>query len=81
MTSVEVPMCMECANLLGAKKEKLSCLAFPAGIPETIITGDHDHTEPFNGDRGILFKPLPKPGAPAPEAEPATDEDTPDAEV
>ena len=34
------------------------CKAFPKGIPDKILTGEHDHTKPFKGDNGILFEPL-----------------------
>ena len=34
------------------------CKAFPKGIPDKILTGEHAHTKPFKGDNGILFKSL-----------------------
>ena len=34
------------------------CIAFPDGIPQVILTGEHDHRKPFAGDRGIHFDPL-----------------------
>jgi hypothetical protein len=36
-----------------------SCKAFPAGIPFAIRTGEIDHRQPFDGDNGIVFEPLP----------------------
>ncbi len=32
------------------------CRAFPGGIPDAIVFGDHDHREPFEGDRETLFR-------------------------
>lgn len=34
------------------------CVAFPDGIPEPIIRGEADHSEPYPGDNGIRFTPL-----------------------
>jgi hypothetical protein len=52
-------ICMGCANLM--ERDPLApaatkCTAFPKGIPWQINSGDLDHTEPFDGDNGILFK-------------------------
>ena len=46
--------CLRCKHF----KDFLKCNAFLKGIPEEILTGEHDHTKPFKGDNGILFKPL-----------------------
>jgi hypothetical protein len=35
---------------------RLKCKAFSKGIPEEILTGEHDHTKPFKGDGGITFE-------------------------
>lgn len=37
------------------------CIAFPKGdgIPEPIRDGTNPHTEPYPGDHGLLFEPLP----------------------
>ncbi len=49
-----VPICNSCIN----SKMDGSCFAFPKGIPEKILTGEHDHTKPFPGDNGIRFEPI-----------------------
>ena len=35
---------------------ELRCAAFPKGIPEKILSGEHDHTKLYEGDNGIRFK-------------------------
>ena len=47
--------CLGCAHfhLTGG------CDAFPEEIPQAIFTGEHDHTQPYPGDNGIRFEPLP----------------------
>ena len=47
-------LCDLCAHL----GDNETCKAFPNGIPEEILTGDHDHTEPYPGDNGIQFEPM-----------------------
>jgi len=47
--------CAECKNYVF----DLTCLAFPEGIPEEILTGESDHTEPLpEQDNDIVFEPL-----------------------
>ena len=49
--------CPNCKYLIGTNKH-LVCEAFTNGIPEKILTGEHDHTEPYEGDGGILFQKI-----------------------
>ena len=46
--------CVNCKRYQGLGE----CEAFPDGIPEEIMTGTHDHSEPFEGDQGLLFDPM-----------------------
>ena len=53
--------CEECARLQSLEG-RTKCEAFPGGIPDEILTGQHDHTTKFRGDHGLRFKPRRKPG-------------------
>lgn len=44
--------CLECTHYQG----DVTCDAFPDRIPEEIMTGLHDHREPYSGDNGIQFE-------------------------
>ena len=35
-----------------------TCKAFPGGIPEEILRGQHKHERPYKGDNGIRFEPI-----------------------
>jgi len=48
--------CFNCTRLFETADGPLSCLAFPDGIPEAIITGEVDHSVPFEGDHGIQYE-------------------------
>lgn len=46
--------CLECKHYEGMHV----CKAYPEKIPMEIFTGQHDHTEPYEGDNGIQFEPI-----------------------
>lgn len=51
---VEFSLCVMCVH----KKTDATCIAFPAGIPAEILTGEHDHRAPYPGDNGIQYEPI-----------------------
>lgn len=54
MTTI-VGGCDNCKHYLS----ELRCLAFPDGIPDDILSGEFDHTQPHEGDNGIQYEPRP----------------------
>ena len=48
-----VSQCTFCAH---RSPDGTRCKAYPDGIPAEILFNDHDHTLPFNGDNGILYR-------------------------
>lgn len=50
--------CWDCRHFLESEYDAHSCAAFPDGIPDAIIDGEFDHTQPYPGDNGIRFEEL-----------------------
>ena len=54
MTTYAMPMCMFCTRYRNA----MTCDAYPDGIPAEIISSEHDHRQPYEGDGGMVFDPF-----------------------
>jgi len=49
----------DCQTCLNRSKVLLSrCVAYPDGIPYDILVGKVKHRTPYEGDGGILYKPI-----------------------
>ena len=45
--------CATCKFWTGSAR----CRAFPNGIPQSLLKGKRDHTQPYPGDRGFRYRP------------------------
>lgn len=56
------PLCTRCLHLhdqadaFDTEDGAWTCDAFPEGIPEGILFGEIDHTQPVEGDHGIQYE-------------------------
>ena len=53
----DAPLCAACRHLRSASGRRLTCDAFPLGIPRAILDGRVDHRVPYPGDDGLRFAP------------------------
>ena len=58
MTIGRAPICLGCQHFDRDRDDKLTCSAFPDGIPAAILNNQHDHRTPYRGDGGIVFSPV-----------------------
>jgi len=56
----DIILLSKCNNCIHKYKVSVGCEAFPNGIPDKILTGEHNHKEPYKGDNGIRFEPIEK---------------------
>jgi hypothetical protein len=51
---ITISQCLMCRHWI----KDGACAAFPFGVPDAILTNEHDHREPYDGDNGITFEAL-----------------------
>jgi len=61
--------CASCSHLHRDTDDANVCDAFSDGIPAVIFTNRHDHRQPYPGDHGVRFAPLPGERHPAEDDE------------
>jgi len=55
-----IPQCLDCKHRFPHETGKpMHCAALPEKIPVIILKNRHDHREPYPGDNGIRFEPVP----------------------
>jgi len=61
MTIGPSPVCLKCIHYNEDDYSKLSCAAFPQGIPDEIILGGNKHLDVLPGqENDLIFTPIPK---------------------
>ena len=61
MTTGEAPPCVRCRHMKippGLEDKTLVCAAFPEGIPDDILYGNHSHIGAYPDDNGLRYDPL-----------------------
>ena len=53
-----MPKSEQCLTCIHYQFDK-TCAAFPKGIPDEVITGEHDHKYAYKGDNGIRWERFP----------------------
>jgi len=48
----------DCATCKWKSLSFNTCLAFPTGIPEQLLSGELRHRTPFGNDHGYLYEPV-----------------------
>ena len=50
--------CAGCKHFHRKDKTGNNCDAYPKGIPNKILSNEHNHHQPYRGDHGITFEPI-----------------------
>ena len=61
MSSGPAPKCFECAHRLAKMDSRLTCRAFPRGIPGSIYFDGKSHNRPMKGQKNeFVFEEKPR---------------------
>lgn len=55
---IHTPQCKRCAWYDRDRPHLARCRVYPRGIPLPILTNQHDHRLPYDGDQGFRFEPI-----------------------
>jgi len=53
---MRIPQCLACSHIGKKVESGLSCKAYPDGIPDVIMSGEHDHSTPYKGDNEVFYR-------------------------